>query len=151
MSVDVTAVPFFPGAPFFGLKFMSIIFKKNTIMQKFRENRKLPWLRRDPKLFCKDSKITCYDIFNCLIFPPYFFSSFIWWRRCRSPCCSLAERYVNMIKNHFSWFEKYVSVHILLEFSPCEDELEAFRQGIEWDPVQNAREKYEAARRYFLL
>merc|ERR1719273_656931 len=27
------------------------------------------------------------------------------------------------------------------------DELDAFRQGIEWDPVQNAREKYETARR----
>ena len=33
------------------------------------------------------------------------------------------------------------------EFAPCEDELEACRQGIEWDPVASAREKYEALKR----
>ena len=33
------------------------------------------------------------------------------------------------------------------EFAPCEDELEACKQGIEWDPVRNANEKYEAAKR----
>ena len=33
------------------------------------------------------------------------------------------------------------------EFAPCEDELDAFRQGIEWDPVASAREKYEALKR----
>jgi len=49
-----------------------------------------------------------------------------------------------------SFGEEDVDRHVCLwrkEFSPCEDELEAFRQGIEWDPVQNAREKYETARR----
>jgi len=33
------------------------------------------------------------------------------------------------------------------EFAPCEDELEATKQGIEWDPVASAREKYEASKR----
>lgn len=33
------------------------------------------------------------------------------------------------------------------EFAPCEDELDAFRQGIEWDPVASARLKYEALKR----
>jgi hypothetical protein len=33
------------------------------------------------------------------------------------------------------------------EFAPCEDELEAIKQGIEYDPVVSAREKYEASKR----
>lgn len=33
------------------------------------------------------------------------------------------------------------------EFAPCEDEIEACKQGIEWDPVASAREKYEASKR----
>jgi len=33
------------------------------------------------------------------------------------------------------------------EFAPCEDELEATKQGIEWDPVASARDKYEASKR----
>ena len=49
----------------------------------------------------------------------------------------------------------FANIHIYLghvvlwrkEFAPCEDELEAFRQGIEWDPVASAREKYEAVKR----
>lgn len=30
------------------------------------------------------------------------------------------------------------------EFAPCEDELEAVRQGVDWDPVAFERQKYEA-------
>jgi len=33
------------------------------------------------------------------------------------------------------------------EFAPCEDELEAIKQGIEYDPVVSAREKYETSKR----
>merc|ERR1739848_362964 len=33
------------------------------------------------------------------------------------------------------------------EFAPCEDELEATKQGIEWDPGASAREKYEVSKR----
>eukprot|EP00093_Oithona_nana_P002440 02440.XXX_58442_57564_1 [CDS] Oithona nana genome sequencing. len=43
-----------------------------------------------------------------------------------------------------------VDRHVVIwrkEFAPCEDELEAYRQGIEWDPVACAREKYEAVKR----
>ena len=43
-----------------------------------------------------------------------------------------------------------VDRHVVIwrkEFAPCEDELEACRQGVEWDPVACAREKYEAVKR----
>ena len=43
-----------------------------------------------------------------------------------------------------------VDRHVIIwrkEFAPCEDEIEACKQGIEWDPVASAREKYEALKR----
>ena len=43
-----------------------------------------------------------------------------------------------------------VDRHVVIwrkEFAPCEDELEAIKQGIEYDPVVSAREKYEASKR----
>lgn len=32
------------------------------------------------------------------------------------------------------------------EFAPCEDEVESCRQGLEYDPVASARQKYEASK-----
>lgn len=49
-----------------------------------------------------------------------------------------------------SFGEEDVDRHCVLwrkEFAPCEDELDAHRNGIEWDPVASAREKYEAVKR----